>query len=122
MDDPANRPAGQFQSVSATYFPALRVPLRKGRLLQPSDGRDAPPVAVINEEAARRWFGNMDPVGRHIRVSGDNKARWMTIVGVVGNVVESVYDRGPRNVLFVPFEQQPRTWMDIAVRTAGNPL
>ena len=121
-DDPANRPIGDFQSVSPSYFATLRVPLREGRFLQASDGSDATPVAVINEQAARRWFGGTNPVGRHIRVNGDPKAKWMTIVGVVGNTVQSVLDRGPRRMLFVPFEQQPRTWMDIALRTAGDPL
>jgi predicted permease len=121
-DDPANRPTGDFQSVSPSYFSTLRVSLREGRFLQASDGRDTPLVAVINEQAARRWFGSADPVGRHIRVSGDSGAKWMTVVGVVGNAVQSVFDRGPRRMLFVAFVQQPRTSMDIALRTAGDPL
>jgi predicted permease len=121
-DDPSNRPVGDFQSVSPSYFSTLRVPLREGRFLEESDGRDTPPVAVINEHAARRWFGNTDPVGRHIRVSGDKGAKWMTIVGVTGNTMQSVFDRGPRRMLFVPLVQQPRTSMDIALRTAGDPL
>lgn len=122
VDDPANRPGGDYQAVSPNYFSTLHVPLRKGRYLEASDGREARPVAVISEQAARRWFPHIDPIGRHIRVSGDPAAKWMTIVGVVGNTTQSVYDRSPRNMLFVPFEQQPRTWMDLAVRTAGDPL
>jgi putative ABC transport system permease protein len=121
-DDPADRLTGDFQSVSPSYFATLRLPLREGRFLQVSDGRSAPMVAVIDEQAARRWFGSTDPVGRHIRVSGDPGAPWMTIVGVVGNPAQSVFDRVPRRVLFVPFEQQPRTFMDLAMRTAGDPL
>src|SRR5262249_13542506 len=121
-DDPANRPGGNLQSVSPGYFATLRVPLRGGRFLEARDGPNAPLVAVVSEQAARRWFGNTDPIGRHIRVSGGENAPWMTIVGVVGNTVQSVYDRGPRSVLFAPFEQQPRAWMDLALRTAGDPL
>jgi putative ABC transport system permease protein len=121
-DDPANRPNGDFQSVSPSYFGTLHVPLRAGRFLQASDGPDAAPVAVISEQAARRWFGNANPLGRHIRVSGEKDAKWMTIVGVAGNTVQSVYDRAPRRMLYAPFEQQPRTWMDLAMRTAGDPL
>jgi predicted permease len=120
--DPANRITGDFQSVSSSYFNTLRVPLRDGRFIQSSDGREAPMVAVIDDQAARRWFGNTNPVGRHIKLSGDPAAKWMTIVGVVGNPVQSVFDRAPRRVLFVPFEQQPRTWMDLALRTSGDPL
>jgi len=121
-DDPAHRITGDFRSVSPSYFATLRVPLRKGRFLQASDGRDAPMVAAIDEQAARLWFGKLNPLGRHIRVSGEPKAKWMTIVGVVGNTAQSVFDRAPRRMLFVPFEQQPGTWMDIALRANGDPL
>jgi putative ABC transport system permease protein len=121
-DDPAHGRDAEFQWVSPSYFATLRVPLRAGRLLMRADGPETPPVAVLDEYAARRWFGGADPLGKRIRAAGDENAPWMTVVGVVGNQMQSVYDRGPQPIVFVPFVQQPHTWMDIAVRTAGNPL
>jgi predicted permease len=121
-DDPAHGHDAEFQWVSDSYFTTVRVPLRSGRLLGHTDGPDAPPVAVLDEYAARRWFAGVDPIGKRIRVGGDDSARWMTVVGVAGNPVESVFDRGPQPIVFVPFVQQPHTWMDIALRTAGDPL
>jgi putative ABC transport system permease protein len=48
-------------------------------------------------------------------------AEWITIVGVVGDVMHDVFDRHPRPVFYVPLAQDPRLWMDVAVRTAGDP-
>jgi putative ABC transport system permease protein len=46
----------------------------------------------------------------------------LTVVGVVEDVVHNPYDREPRRTLYVPYQQAPAWWMDIGVRTAGNPL
>jgi putative ABC transport system permease protein len=63
------------------YFPALRVPLVRGRLLQESDDNAAPPVVLVNEAAARRFFEHRDPLGQQISFWGTARR----IVGVVGN-------------------------------------
>ena len=83
----------------------------------------APPVAVISEQLARRyWPGQPFPIGRKIHIDAPEAPKgWITIAGVVGNVMHDVYDRGPRATLYVPFEQIPGLWMDIGVRTAGEP-
>jgi putative ABC transport system permease protein len=73
---------------------------------------------------ARRWWpGEPLPLGKRIligRPADDNP--WVTIVGVVGNVPHDFFERDPRVVLYVPYVQSPRLWMDVAVRTAGDPL
>jgi hypothetical protein len=51
-----------------------------------------------------------------------NKKRILTIVGVVGDVIHDPYDRAPRRTFYVPYQQAPALWMDIGVRTAGDPL
>jgi len=116
-------PSGQYQVVSASYFSTLRIPLRAGRFLSESDGPDAPKVVAISEAMAARWWKNESPIGRHIRIGGvDSKSPWMTIVGVVGNVAHNPYDREPRRALYVPFQQSPVLWMDLGVRTVGDPM
>jgi putative ABC transport system permease protein len=52
----------------------------------------------------------------------DSKEAWMTIVGVVSDIVHNSYSREPRRMMFVPYQQAPGLWMDIGVRTAGDPL
>ena len=120
--EPGDLPDGMYQVASPSYFATLHVPLRAGRLLQESDGPDAPPVAVVSERMAQRWLPNESPIGKRIRIGGNPKKPWMTIVGVVGDVVHNAYDRQPRPTFYVPYQQAPATWMDIGVRTAGDPL
>ncbi|HEY6393652.1 MAG TPA: ABC transporter permease [Bryobacteraceae bacterium] len=118
-----NPPIGMYQAVSAGYFETLHIPLRAGRLLSDRDGADAPKVAFISERMARRWWKNESPIGRHIKIGGpDSKAPWLTIAGVVGDIMHSPYDRDPRRTIYVPYQQAPALWMDVGVRTVGDPL
>ena len=66
--DPANRPQAFFKIVSPSYFDALGIKLRAGRVLSDDDTAGAPRVAVINEALARREFPDEDPIGRRILV------------------------------------------------------
>ena len=122
-DDPANPPSAMFQQVSAGFFATLHVPLLEGRLLADTDGRDSPRVAVVSQRLAQRWWGTQSPVGRRIRLrSTDADNPWVTIVGVAADIPQDFFEREPPGTLYVPFVQFPRLWMDIGVRTAGNPL
>ena len=82
------RQAATFQ-VSPGYFDALGVALLRGRTFNDGDRADSIPVAVINEDMARQYFGGQDAIGKRIRYRNtDQRApveAWLTIVGVVGN-------------------------------------
>jgi putative ABC transport system permease protein len=118
-----DQPSSQVQNVSPKYFETLRVPLRSGRVLGASDGPDTLRAGVISERMARRWWPHESPIGKRLKFGApDSKQPWITIVGVVGDTTHDVFDRNPRSVLYVPMAQYPRLWMDIAVRTAGDPL
>jgi putative ABC transport system permease protein len=111
------------QLATASYFPTVRVPLMSGRFLSPADGADAPKVAVVSDRLVQRWFKKESPIGRRIKLgAADSTNPWMTIVGVVGDLPQNPYDRQPRPTLYIPFDQSPALWMDIGVRTAGDPL
>ncbi|HTS63344.1 MAG TPA: ABC transporter permease [Candidatus Acidoferrales bacterium] len=122
--DPANPVTGMYQLATPGFFETLHIPLRAGRFLDARDGRDAPRTAVISERAARRYWPNEPyPLGKHIKASGPNaRGEWITIVGVAGDIMHDVFDRNPRPVFYLPYTQDPRLWMDIAVRSAGDPL
>jgi putative ABC transport system permease protein len=66
--DAANRPQAFFKIISPSYFDALGIKLRAGRVLSDDDTGGAPRVAVINEALARREFPDTDPIGRRILV------------------------------------------------------
>ena len=120
---PGHPSAAAFQAVSANYFETMRVPLISGRAIDERDTADAPLVAAISQRLAREWWpGGASPLGRRIRIGDSSRARpWVTIVGVVGDVMYSVFDRAPHATLYVPYTQSPRERMDIGVRAAGDP-
>ena len=116
-------PSGMYQVVSPRYFETMRIPLRAGRLLSAGDGAAAPPVALVSERMAERWWKGASPLGQHIRIGApDAKTPWLTIVGVVGDIMHNPYDREPRRTIYLPYHQAPALFMDIGVRTAGDPL
>jgi putative ABC transport system permease protein len=124
--DPAAVPSANYQAVTPRYFETLHVPLLAGRFLDARDGRNAPRVAVISRRLAQRYWPNEPfPLGQRIRIGAPeqklDEEPWITIVGVVGDVLHDVYDRDPRPVLYVPYPQDPWLWMDIGIRTAGDP-
>jgi putative ABC transport system permease protein len=112
---------GMYQVTSPEYFSTVHVPLREGRFLNGSDGPDSPPAVLVSEAAVALYWHGKSPLGQHIAVK-DSKRPPMTVVGVVGNMMHNPYDREPLRTLYVPYRQEPVRWMDIGVRTAGNPL
>jgi putative ABC transport system permease protein len=119
FEDPA--PPLTQDDVIPGYFEAMRIPVLRGRTLVDSDlAPGAPPVIVINEEMARRFFPGQDPVGRRVR-NGRNPsptAPWITVVGVVADMRRQRLDEPAIPCTFRPGINRQ---MDIALRTAGDP-
>lgn len=118
----ANLPRSKFSLVSADYFRVLGTPLVRGRFFESSDDVDTAKVALIDEALANRFFGNTDPVGRHVKFGPrESKNPWLTIAGVVGNIKSEGFDRPDQPHIYVPILQNPSYAMAIYVRTTGNP-
>jgi len=115
--------------VTAGYAEALSVPLRAGRLFGPQDTATAPPVVIVNQALARRFFPGEDPIGRsvwvgHAQALPGTEPR--TVVGVVGDSRWSSLDEEGGPEAWVPLPQQSvgdsvfRT-LFVAVHTEGDP-
>jgi putative ABC transport system permease protein len=118
-DSSRDGPGADYRVISSDYFQALSIPLLKGRAFTEQDNGDAPPTAIINETAARRYWPNEDPLGKRLRIeSGDP---WMEIVGVVGNVKHVGLDSQSKAELYVPYLKDPWPFMTVVVRSASNP-
>lgn len=118
-------PSGQSQTanlqvISSGYFRTLRIPLLQGRDFTDGDNFDSQKVAIISAEFARRYFGNADPLGAHVRVSADTEG-WVNIVGVAGDVRRFMFDQGMRPAIYLPHQQTPVRHMHFVVRSRGNP-
>jgi len=110
-------------TVSPSYFEAIGIPLHRGRQLSLQDSTDAPRVSVISDTMARKYWSGDDPLGKRIRLeSAEASDRWITIVGVVGDVRNDDVDAPPLPQLYLPHAQNPLREMSLIVRTAGDPL
>jgi putative ABC transport system permease protein len=104
-----------YRIVSANYFAAMEIPLRRGRLIA---DRETAPTVVINETMAKRHWPTEDPVGRRIRF-GDSP--WFTIVGIVADV-QVRGARGTNEVeTYIPYWQNPEPGVSIVLKTATDP-
>ena len=120
---PGETPSAISQVVTPGFFSALRVPLRRGRLVSEQDGRDGPAVAIVSEEMAHQNWPEQDPLGKHIRMGRAGSAEpWRTIVGIVGDVRPSPLDHSPAPTVYVPVAQRPELASAFVVRTSGDPL
>jgi putative ABC transport system permease protein len=118
---PGPRASTRYQPTSPGLFAALRIPVRGGRDFGPADGAGAPPVAIVNETFVRRYLPGGEPIGRRVRVGTDGQAPWLTVVGVVADVLHDWTDRAPRPTLFRPYAQGPQRSFFVAARTRRPP-
>jgi putative ABC transport system permease protein len=107
-------------SVSADYFRALQIPIRRGRDFDSSDRDGSAKVVIINQALARILFQDMDPVGLRIRY-GNRTDPWVTVVGVVGDIRHRGLDDKVWPELYQPFDQAPSAWMSLIIKTATDP-
>jgi predicted permease len=113
-------PHGDIRSVSPDYFSALGIVLKSGRTFTSQDRPDTQPVVLIDENLARQYWPNEDPIGKHIR-QGQNSP-WSTIVGVVGHVKHSDLAADPsKGTYYFSIFQKPVPFAGIVVKTAGDP-
>jgi predicted permease len=117
--------------VEADYLKVMGIPLQRGRFLTPQDNEHSSQVIVIDDQFARRYFRDQDPVGRRINIDILNITA--EIVGVVGHVRQSGLDENPASpylaqcylsIFQLPAQVMPLAAKDIALvfRTADAPL
>jgi putative ABC transport system permease protein len=115
-------PDEEKRQVSPDYFRALQIPLIKGRFFTDADKADAPPVIVVNQAFAKKFWPNQDAVGKRIVMGGMSEhPNWITIVGVVGDVRHFGLDVDPKPEMYVPFAQDPYFTSIYVVRSNQDP-
>jgi putative ABC transport system permease protein len=115
-----NLPEGDRYIVNPRYFAGMGIPLRAGRLFTNADRYETPLVAVIDEVFARRAFPAGDAIGRRMKLPGRDSLA--TIVGIVGHVKHYGLDRESGGQIYMSHVQYPWRWMNLAVRTSGEPV
>ncbi len=115
--EPGQAPVARRYDIDPGYFRTLGIPLQRGRDFNAADTRGAPPVAIINETLARRYFPGEDPIGQQVTMLGGP----MTIVGVVGDVQPFRAGDPIEPEIYWPFKQRPRYATYLLIRTASDP-
>jgi len=117
---PEARTAARNYSITPDYFRVMSIPVRRGRAFTERDAKDAPPVIIINEAFARRFFPNEEARGKRIILEDETNQPLppREVVGVVGNVRHEGLDDKEQPEYYVPFFQAPDRQMDLVVRSA----
>ncbi len=119
---PGESPNSDFRAISPDYFAALGIELLRGRGFTERDTKDSPAVAIINEEMARRYFKDEDPLGKRIQIGSPEENRLYgksvsrEIIGIIRDVKHWELNERGEAEMYVPFTQLPDSRMFIAVR------
>ena len=119
-----NGPWGDYRIASSGYFAAMRIPLVRGRMFDVTDVASAPQVVMIDQQFVKKYFANVNPIGRRITFGaapGAKDTSWITIVGVVGHAAHEGLDAEPRIQYYFPASQRGIGNMTITMRSNGNP-
>src|SRR5581483_1108322 len=120
----SQQPLAQFNAVTADYFKAMRVPLRKGRWFTDRDNKNSPPVAIVTEAFVKQFFPGEDPIGKRIIVEASvepGKPPVREIVGVVGDIHLISLKVPPKPQIYVPYPQFAIPSLSIFMRTRVDP-
>ena len=105
--------------VSRGYFATMGIPLLAGRTFSEADRPTSPPVVLLNETAARAFFGG-DAVGRRVRAQSVPDS-WKEVIGVVADTKVASLDEQPTPMMYYAAEQVAVGAFSVVVRTSGDP-
>jgi putative ABC transport system permease protein len=120
-----DEPSADIFMTGVGYFRTLGIPIVKGRDFETRDQYGSTPVVIINEEFARQFFPNEDPIGKRmrpgLRTFEGEKPTFKEIVGVVGNIRNRTLSTPPEPNYYVPQTQVPFSQMTVVVKTTTDP-
>jgi len=104
--------------IGLNFFNTMGIPLVAGRDFNAQDREGAPPVVIVNEEVARRYYGG-NALGKRLKMGSEGPFR--EIVGVVRNAKYRNLREQPLTFIYLPLAQEHQAGMTLMVRTAGDP-
>jgi putative ABC transport system permease protein len=119
--DEQRRPALSMLTVGPRYFETMGAAVVSGRDFDEHDGAAAPPAVIVNQRFASAYWPARDPIGKRLRLfDGKTASTWLTVVGIVSNIVQNDANRQDVDpLIYVPYRQQPADSMWVLVRARG---
>lgn len=114
---PNEQPTAEYNEVTEGYFTTLGIPIVSGREFMRTDDENAPPLAIINETMAAKYWPGKDPVGQRLKA----KDRWLQIVGIAKNSNYHSKTETPIPFFYVPLRQNFRVQNSLVIRTRETP-
>ena len=113
-------PEVMFNTAMPNYFETIGIPFIKGRLFGNQDQANTPPVVIINQTMAQRFWPDQDPLGKQIKFVEDGTTG--TVVGVVGDAKHYWLEEESRPQMYAAYSQQPGIFATVVIRTTVEPL
>jgi predicted permease len=114
-------PQAAWRICSPDYFRTMGTPLAEGRFFTPLDNDQAQAVAIVDRSVAKRFWPGMSPIGKRLKMTGqDSAGEWRTVVGVVGDVKHVSFDADSPPHVYAPLAQYPRLFQYVVIRTNGD--
>jgi len=107
-----------YREVSSGYFTTLRAKLLRGRYFTEQDDASKPPVVIIDQALAQKYFPGGDPVGKQMAYAPTSTQPPMQVVGVVEDIKEGALDATTWPTMYVAFNQDPNDHFSVVVRTS----
>jgi putative ABC transport system permease protein len=123
-DRPGYEPFAEHRTVNPDFFRALGVPIVAGRSFTAADNRWGSGVIIVSKAAAAAYWPNTDPVGKRLAYgTRPNPDRWLTIVGVAGDIRSAGVGRPPQAILYAPYRDfdYPIQSVSLIMRTTVPP-
>jgi len=113
-------PEVMVNSATANYFETIGIPFIKGRLFDDHDQPNTPPVVIINQTMARKFWPNEDAIGKQIKSVPDGTVA--TVIGVVGDAKQYWLEEDQMPQMYASYSQQPGYFATVVIRTRVEPL
>jgi predicted permease len=108
--------------VGLGYFSSMGIPVLSGREITRQDGPNAPKVAVVNEQFARKYFGTESPIGRRFHLKSGKDGPGVEIIGVVRDGKHADLREDPEPFAYYPYVQHESIMrMNFYVRASPHP-
>ncbi|HEX9727208.1 MAG TPA: ABC transporter permease [Gemmatimonadales bacterium] len=122
-DKDQDYPTARWAAVSPGYFSTFETEVTQGRDFSVQDTENNLPVVVVNESFVKHFFPGESPLGRRIRTgTSETEEPWMTIVGVVPDLLmDGIQNEDPEG-MYVPIAQTDLRFVSLVLRTQGEPM